>query len=72
MIMVFTWVITSGDNILFGIVQESLANDLAGLQDDPAAFAEALREATTVFYGDLYFWINLITLLLQAFACPGS
>ena len=67
MIMVFTWVVTSGDNILFGIVQESLAEDLAGLKNDPAAFNAALNEATTAFYGDLYFWINLATLLLQAF-----
>ena len=67
MIMVFTWVVTSGDNILFGIVQESLAHDLAGLADDPARFDLALKEATTAFYGDLYFWINLVTLLLQAF-----
>lgn len=67
MIMVFTWVITSGDNILFSIVQESLAADLAGLAGDPVRYELALKEATTAFYGDLYFWINLITLLLQAF-----
>jgi len=67
MIMLFTWVITSGDNILFAIVQESFAENLAGLQEDPGAYAMALRDATTAFYGDLYFWINLLTLLLQAF-----
>jgi AAA family ATP:ADP antiporter len=26
-----------------------------------------LQKATAVFYGDLYFWINLLTLILQAF-----
>ena len=67
MILVFSWVVTSGDNILFGIVQESLAEDLAPLYLDPLAFDLALKEATTAFYGDMYFWINLITLLLQAF-----
>ncbi|MGB5344929.1 MAG: Npt1/Npt2 family nucleotide transporter [Woeseia sp.] len=67
MIMVFTWVVTSGDNILFGIVQQKLGDDLAHLSADPVAFGVAMREATTVFYSDLYFWINLITLLLQAF-----
>ena len=67
MIMVFTWVVTSGDNILFSIVQKSLADDLSQLADNPVAYQQALREATTAFYGDLYFWINLITLFLQAF-----
>lgn len=67
MIMVFNWVITSGDNILFSIVQEKIGNDLVHLNADPVAYKIALNKATTAFYGDLYFWINLATLLLQAF-----
>jgi AAA family ATP:ADP antiporter len=67
MIMVFSWVVTSGDNILFSIVQESFLLEYADLLNDPTAFEEAMKEATTAFYSDLYFWINLITLLLQAF-----
>jgi AAA family ATP:ADP antiporter len=67
MIMVFTWVVSSGDNILFGIVQETLAEDLRGFSDDPVLFRAALNEATTAFYSDLYFWINLATLILQSF-----
>lgn len=67
MIMLFNWVVTSGDNILFGIVQERIAEDLVELNHDPAAFNIALNEATTAFYGDLYFWINVSTLILQAF-----
>jgi AAA family ATP:ADP antiporter len=67
MIMIFTWVVTSGDNILFGIVQATLADELAPLADTPATFTRALQEATAAFYADLYFWINLITLILQAF-----
>ena len=67
MIMVFTWVVTSGDNILFGIVQTTLANDHASIIDDPVAYNLAMQESTAAFYGDLYFWINLITLILQAF-----
>ena len=67
MIMVFTWVVTSGDNILFGIVQEQIAGDLAGLSGSPMAFDAAMQRATASFYGDLYFWINLSTLILQAF-----
>jgi AAA family ATP:ADP antiporter len=67
MIMVFTWVVTSGDNILFGIVQSALADDHINLRGDPAAFNLAMQESTAAFYSDLYFWINLITLILQAF-----
>ncbi|MDH4048365.1 MAG: hypothetical protein OEW68_08625 [Gammaproteobacteria bacterium] len=67
MIMVFTWVVTSGDNILFSIVQESFAKDFSEFLGDPDAFDVAMKEATTAFYGDLYFWINLMTLLLQSF-----
>ena len=67
MMLVFSWVVASGDNILFGLVQENLRQDLATLAWDPAAFDKALREATTVFYGGLYFWVNLASLILQAF-----
>ncbi len=67
MIMVFTWVVTSGDNILFSIVQERIGEDLAAAALDAAAYRNALNEATTAFYSDLYFWINLLTLILQSF-----
>lgn len=67
MIMVFTWVVTSGDNILFSIIQERFAENFADIRTDPEAFSVAMQEATTAFYGDLYFWINFITLLLQSF-----
>lgn len=67
MIMVFTWVVTSGDNILFGVVQENLHNELTALGLEGMDYHGALNEATAAFYGDLYFWINLVTLLLQAF-----
>lgn len=67
MIMIFTWVVTSGDNILFSIIQERFAEKLANSSANPAAFQIAMQEATTAFYGDLYFWINFVTLLLQAF-----
>ena len=67
MIMVFTWVVTSGDNILFGILQATFAENLAEFRHDPHVFDLAIQEMTASFYGDLYFWINLITLILQSF-----
>ncbi len=67
MIMLFSWVVASGDNILFGLVQERLGEDLSALAANPQTFNKALRESTTAFYGDLYFWVNLASLVLQAF-----
>jgi AAA family ATP:ADP antiporter len=67
LVLLFNWVVASGDNILFAAVQEALADDLAGAGHSPQAYATALKNATTVFYGDLYFWVNLLGLLLQAF-----
>ncbi len=67
MIMLFNWVITSGDNILFSIVQDRFAADLADLRGNPSAYNVAINEATTGFYSDLYFWINVLTLILQSF-----
>lgn len=67
MVMLFSWIVASGDNILFGLVQESIRTDLAAATSDPAEFARQVNAATTAFYGDLYFWVNTIGLLLQAF-----
>ncbi len=69
MMMVFNWVVASGDNVLFGLVQKMLEEDLtvgtvvAGTPE----FSRLLKNATTAFYSDLYFWINLLGLFLQAF-----
>jgi len=67
MIMTFNWVVTSGDNILFGIVQETIRDDLSAQALDPVSYNAALKEATTAFYGNLFFWVNLVALLLQSF-----
>ena len=63
------WVNTNGENLLFRVVQETLA-DRAVAQGvtDSQAVLEFTREGTTVFYGDFFFWVNIVALLLQAFA----
>jgi AAA family ATP:ADP antiporter len=66
MMLLFNWVVSSGDNILFGLVQQALEGDLNGT-GDPQALAAAMNVATTAFYSELYFWVNLSGLLLQAF-----
>ncbi len=66
--LLINWVNTNGENILYGAVQESLRNEYLeqGLTD-PTAVARFVKDRTTAFYGDLYFWVNLCGLLAQAF-----
>ena len=66
MILLFNWIVASGDNILFGIVQQALGTEYGNI-NDPQQLAQAINTATTAFYSDLYFWVNLSGLLLQAF-----
>ncbi len=63
LILTFNWVLTSGDIVLFGFVQQTLEAGYAGQSDMQAYIAEN----TAIFYIDIYFWINLFGLLLQAF-----
>lgn len=59
MVLAMFWVMTNGENILFALVQKALEAD--------GADAAATKAGTTAFYGQLYFWVNLTGLLLQAF-----
>jgi AAA family ATP:ADP antiporter len=34
---------------------------------DSLAVLEFTRDGTTIFYGNFYFWVNIVALLLQAF-----
>ena len=62
------WVNTNGENLLFRVIQETLANqaDAQGFID-PLAVLDFTRAGTTVFYGDFFFWVNTVALILQAF-----
>jgi len=62
------WVNTNGENLLFRVVQETLADQAVeqGVTDSMAVL-EFTRDGTTVFYGDFFFWVNIVALLLQAF-----
>ena len=62
------WVNTNGENLLFRVVQETLARQAPeqGVTDSFAVL-EFTRNGTTIFYGDFYFWVNIVALLLQAF-----
>jgi AAA family ATP:ADP antiporter len=67
MVLLFSWIVASGDNILFGLVQEAVHAEFGPTAANPAELARLVNTATTAFYGDLYFWINTVGLLLQAF-----
>ncbi|MEO1887316.1 MAG: hypothetical protein ABGX72_08100 [Methyloprofundus sp.] len=62
------WVNTNGENLLFHVIQEVLANQAAeqGIID-PQKIIKFTRDGTTAFYGDFFFWVNVIALFLQSF-----
>ena len=66
--LTINWVNTNGENILFGTVQEALETEYreSGVTD-PAAISRFVKVGTTAFYSDLYLWVNLSALLIQAF-----
>ncbi len=67
LVLFFNWVVASGDNILFAAVQKALEAELNSKTLGEQEFSKALKEATTAFYGSLYFWVNTVGLFLQAF-----
>jgi len=62
------WVNTNGENLLFRVIQETLSAQAAeqGITGEAGMLA-FIRDGTTAFYGNFYFWVNIIALLLQAF-----
>jgi len=62
------WVNTNGENLLFRVIQETLADQAVETGvTDPLAVLEFTRDGTTAFYGNFFFWVNIVALLLQAF-----
>ena len=66
--MLTNWVNTNGENLLFSVIQESLMNDaqVQGITGEDASEA-FIKDGITIFYGNFYFWVNVVALLLQAF-----
>jgi AAA family ATP:ADP antiporter len=66
--LLLSWVNTNGENLLFRVVQEFLKGQaLKENISDPNALIVFTRDGTTAFYGDFYFWVNIMALFLQAF-----
>ena len=66
--LMLSWVNTNGENLLFRVVQEFLADDALsqGVLGEKEIL-EFTRDGTTAFYGNFFFWVNVVALLLQAF-----
>ncbi|MDA9982962.1 hypothetical protein N9H39_09605 [Gammaproteobacteria bacterium] len=66
--LLVNWVNTNGENLLFRVIQESLSTHAAeqGITDH-LAIQEFTRDGTTAFYGNFFFWVNVVALFLQAF-----
>ena len=66
--LLLSWVNTNGENLLFRVVQEFIEGQaLKESISDPNALIAFTRDGTTAFYGDFFFWVNIMALLLQAF-----
>lgn len=66
--LILSWVNTNGENLLFRVVQEFLRD--AAIKEGVSNANELVaftRNGTTAFYGDFYFWVNIVALILQAF-----
>lgn len=66
--LLLSWVNTNGENLLFRVIQDSLKGEaLSQGITDADALLRFTRDATTSFYGNFFFWVNIMALLLQAF-----
>jgi len=61
------WVNTNGENLLFKVVEDNLAEQalVQGIEGTQAIL-EFTRNGTTAFYGNFFFWVNIVALLLQS------
>lgn len=66
--LLMNWVNTNGENLLYRVINElflkaSLAQDMT----DSALQADFIKNQTVAFYGQFFFWVNVLALTLQAF-----
>lgn len=62
------WVSTNGENLLFRAAQEAIDHAIATKGLTGAAASAYVQRQTTAFYGNLFFWVNVVALGLQTFA----
>ena len=61
------WVNTNGENLLFQVVQDNLAQQALtqGITEHDSMLLFT-RDGTTAFYGNFFFWVNMVALVLQS------
>ncbi len=65
--LLLSWVNTNGENLLYGVIIETLRGEAAELGIVGAAAVDRFTsDGTTAFYGDFFSWVNICALLLQA------
>lgn len=65
--LLLNWVNSNGENLLFRIVTKFLEDDItASGVFAPEAKAHLLKEGMVAFYGQFYFWVNVVALVLQS------
>lgn len=65
--LLMAWINTNGENVLTGVVQDTLRGQAATAGITGESEVRAFRsQQTTAFYGNFYGWVNIIALFLQA------
>ena len=66
--LLLNWVNTNGENLLFRVIQDFLADEARSQGvTTPSALLAFTRSQTAVFYGSFYLWVNVAALVLQCF-----
>jgi AAA family ATP:ADP antiporter len=66
--LLLNWVNTSGETLLYTVVQENLEEQALGQGVvDPDALLVFTKDGTASFYANFYGWVNVVALVLQAF-----
>jgi AAA family ATP:ADP antiporter len=66
--LLLNWVNTSGETLLYTVVQENLADSAAQLGIvDADALLQFTKDGSTAFYANFFGWVNVVALVLQAF-----
>jgi AAA family ATP:ADP antiporter len=65
--ILLNWVNTNGENLLYAVVNDSLASQVAeqGIVGQQA-IDDFVKGGTTAFYGNFFFWVNVVALALQS------
>jgi AAA family ATP:ADP antiporter len=65
--LLVNWVNTNGENLMYSVLVDTLTEQVSekGLEAGRAA-DEFVKSGTTAFYGNLFFWVNIIALVLQS------